>query len=172
MSIWNCHDHGVTAPEACCPAARRLTAVPREGAPEPSPTTQRELIEAADAIDGLFAPAHVDGCLWKKDRRMPCQCGSVERESKAVARAREAARTLRRLASDAGGRGEEERREEWAVQTTTDDAEDVWQDQRAFAQRQNADRELAWWQANAQAVPVRLIHRTITERVVEVPHAG
>lgn len=32
-----------------------------------------------EALEGFFEPAHLEGCLWLDDRRMPCQCGSRER---------------------------------------------------------------------------------------------
>jgi len=43
-----------------------------------------------EALNEMFKPAHLDGCLWLDDHRMPCQCGSAERIRKWEADARTA----------------------------------------------------------------------------------
>lgn len=67
------------------------------------PNIQRanaRLIAAApdlyEALTLMLAPMpeHLDGCLWKNDRRMPCQCGQSDRlhtaQSVALGKARAA----------------------------------------------------------------------------------
>jgi hypothetical protein len=73
-------------------AADRLSTLQRDAAQMRAAATR-----AADAIDALFAPAHADGCLYVRDNRMPCQCGSFIRELDAVHKARNAASEIRAI---------------------------------------------------------------------------
>jgi len=41
--------------------------------------TEADNCRMREALKAMFNPAHVDGCLWLADNRMPCQCGSRER---------------------------------------------------------------------------------------------
>jgi hypothetical protein len=75
----------------------------------PSQPVGAALREAAEravaAIDASFGPAHLDGCLFMRDRRMPCQCGSTERTNKAMHEVRQAGGALRAALTDTGDRG-------------------------------------------------------------------
>lgn len=46
--------------------------------------------ELLEALKGLLAPAHIEGCLWMADKRSPCQCGSADRINTAYSKARAA----------------------------------------------------------------------------------
>jgi len=48
-------------------------------APQADAGTLREALIVF--LDDLYAPDHVEGCLWLADKRMPCQCGSADRKN-------------------------------------------------------------------------------------------
>jgi hypothetical protein len=53
----------------------------------------KERDELRGIVLDLFAPEHFQGCLWRDDKRMPCQCGYYERRKRFDA-ARDKARAI------------------------------------------------------------------------------
>ena len=49
---------------------------------------QAACAEMHKAINDGFRPAHKPGCLWLKDKHMPCQCGSADRERVTIGKLR------------------------------------------------------------------------------------
>jgi hypothetical protein len=65
---------------------------------------ERVLQLCADAVNAMSVPIpeHLDGCLFKGDRRLPCQCGQNERARNAMHEAEDKVRiALAALAGDA-----------------------------------------------------------------------
>jgi hypothetical protein len=56
-----------------------MTRAARDALGEDIARLQKERAEFHQIIVDLFAPEHFDGCLFKNDSRMPCQCGNAGR---------------------------------------------------------------------------------------------